>query len=91
MTVASRAPAPDIVPGSGVFAEESGSTSEEEIAMANQPYPNTENSEMRVMWIGSLAIVLALLGAMGINMLITHNTSTATVDTTGQSGTVSPR
>jgi hypothetical protein len=68
-----------------------GSTSEEEIAMANQPDPNTEKSEMRVMWIGSLAIVLALLGAMGINMLITHNTSTATVETTGQSGTVSPR
>jgi hypothetical protein len=43
--------------------------------MANQPDPNTEKSEMRVMWIGSLAIVLVLLGAMGINMLMTHNTS----------------
>jgi hypothetical protein len=59
--------------------------------MANQPDPNTEKSEMRVMWIGSLAIVLVLLGAMGINMLMTHNTSTGTVETTGQSGTVSPK
>jgi hypothetical protein len=55
--------------------------------MANQPDPSTEKSEMRVMWIGSLAIVLLLLGAMGINMLMTHNTSTGTVETTGQSGT----
>jgi hypothetical protein len=54
--------------------------------MVNQSDPNIENSEMRVMWIGSLAIVLLLLGAMGINMLMTHNTSTGTVETTGQSG-----
>jgi hypothetical protein len=47
--------------------------------------PNTEKSEMRVMWIGSLAIVLVLLGATGINMLMAHNTSTGTVETTGQS------
>ncbi len=54
--------------------------------MANQPDPNTEKSEMRVMWIGALAILLLLLGAMGINMLMTHNTSTGAVETTGQSG-----
>jgi hypothetical protein len=54
--------------------------------MVNQPDPNTEKSEMRVMWIGSLAIVLVLLGAMGINMLMAHNTSTGTVEPTGQSG-----
>ena len=54
--------------------------------MANQPDRNTEKSEMRVMWIGGLAIVLLLLGAMGINMLMTHNTSTGTVEATGQSG-----
>jgi hypothetical protein len=56
--------------------------------MVNQPDPNTEKSEMRVMWIGSLAIVLVLLGAMGINMLMAHNTSTGTVETTGQSGRI---
>jgi hypothetical protein len=39
----------------------------------------------------AFAIVLLLLGAMGINMLMTHNTSTGTVETTGQSGAVSPR
>jgi hypothetical protein len=59
--------------------------------MANQTDPTNDNNEMRVMWIGSLAIVLLLLGAMGINMLVTHNTSTGTVETTGQSGAVSPR
>jgi hypothetical protein len=59
--------------------------------MALQPDPNTEKSEMRVMWIGSLAIVLVLLGAMGINMLMTRNTSPGAVETTGQSGAVSPR
>jgi hypothetical protein len=59
--------------------------------MANQPDQNTEKSEMRVMWIGTLAIVLLLLGAMGINMLMTQNTSPGTVETTGQSGTASPR
>jgi hypothetical protein len=90
MTVASRATAPDIGrgAGSGVFADKSGCTSEEETVMANQPDPNSEKSEMRVMWIGSFAIVVVLLGAMGINMLMTDNTST---ETTGQSGTVSPK
>jgi hypothetical protein len=54
--------------------------------MVHRPDPNTEKSEMRVMWIGSLAIVLLLVGSMGINMLMTHNTSIGTVETTGQSG-----
>ena len=54
--------------------------------MANQPDPNTEKSEMRVMWIGALAILLLLLGPIGINMLMTHNTITGAVETTGQSG-----
>jgi hypothetical protein len=54
--------------------------------MVNQPDPNTEKSEMRVMWIGSLAIVLVLLGAMGINMLMAQNTIAGMVETPGQSG-----
>ena len=57
--------------------------------MVNQPDPTAEKSEMRVMCVGSLAIVLVLLGAVGINMLMTHNTSTGTVETTGEAGTVS--
>ena len=52
--------------------------------MADQKDPNTEKSEMRVMWIGSAAIVLLLLGAMGINMLMTHTSSTSSAET-GQS------
>jgi hypothetical protein len=59
--------------------------------MANQPDPNTEKSEMRVMWIGTLAIVLLLLGAMGINMLMTHDTSTGSVQSSVQPGTGSPK
>jgi hypothetical protein len=78
------------IPDAAFFAHKSDCASEEETAMANQNDPNTDKSEMRVMWIGSLAIVLLLLGAMGINMLMTHNT-TGTVETTAQSGTVSPK
>jgi hypothetical protein len=59
--------------------------------MPNQPDPNNEKSEMRVMWFGTIAIVLLLLGAMGINMLMTHNTSPGTVETTGLSGAVPPK
>jgi hypothetical protein len=59
--------------------------------MVNQPDPNTEKSEMRVMWIGSLAIVLLLLGAMGIKMLMTHNAATGSVQSSVQPGTVSPK
>jgi hypothetical protein len=55
--------------------------------MANQSDPNTEKSVMRVMWIGSIAIVLLLLAAMGINMLITHDTGTgSSTETSSQSG-----
>jgi hypothetical protein len=36
---------------------------------------NKEKSEMRIMWIASAAIVLLILVAMGINMMITHDTS----------------
>jgi hypothetical protein len=59
--------------------------------MANQPDPNSEKSEMRVMWIGTIAIVLLLLGAMGVNMLMTHNTATGSVQSSVQPGTVSPK
>jgi hypothetical protein len=51
--------------------------------------PNTEKTEMRVMWIGSAAIVLLILAAMGANMLISHNTSTR--ETSSQSATVPPK
>jgi flagellar basal body-associated protein FliL len=53
--------------------------------------PNSKKNEMLVMWIGSAAIVLLLLAAMGINMLITHNTSTGSTDTSSQSSTVPPK
>jgi flagellar basal body-associated protein FliL len=59
--------------------------------MADQKDPNTEKSEMRVMWIGSVAIVLLLLAAMGINMLITHDTSASSTESSNQSGTVPPK
>jgi hypothetical protein len=56
--------------------------------VANPPDPNTEKSEMRVMWLGAVAIVLLLLGAMGINMLMTHNTAKGSVEP--KSGAVLP-
>jgi hypothetical protein len=59
--------------------------------MADQKDPNTEKSEMRVMWIGSIVIVLLLLGAMGINMLMTHDTGAGSTQTSSQSSAVSPK
>lgn len=59
--------------------------------MANQADPNTEKSDMRIMWIGSAAIVLLLLGAMGINMLMTHNTSAGSAEPGPSSVTVLPK
>jgi hypothetical protein len=62
-----------------------------EESMTNQNDPNTEKSEMRVMWIGTAAIVLLILAAMGINMLITHDTSTGSTETNSQVGAVRPK
>ena len=59
--------------------------------MADQNDPNTEKNEMRVMWIGSVAIVLLILAAMGINMLIAHDTNAGFAETSSQSGTVQPK
>jgi hypothetical protein len=59
--------------------------------MADKKDQSTEKSEMRVMWIGSAAIVLLLLGAMGINMLVTHSVGTGSAETSSQSGTVPPK
>jgi flagellar basal body-associated protein FliL len=41
-----------------------------------------DKHEMRVMWIITAVIVLGLLGAMGINMLVHHDTNAATPETT---------
>jgi hypothetical protein len=59
--------------------------------MANPTDPDTDKNEMRVMWIGSAAIVLLILVAMGINMLIAHNTGAGSVETGSQSATVPPK
>jgi hypothetical protein len=49
-----------------------------------RPDDKEEKSEMRIMWIGSAAIVLLILAAMGFNMLITHDTSAGSpTETTG--------
>jgi flagellar basal body-associated protein FliL len=79
-------------PDAARVAEGFGCTpKKEEEAMADQRDPNTEKSEMRVMWIGSIVIVLLLLGAMGINMLIAHGTSTSSTEASFQSGTLQPK
>jgi hypothetical protein len=48
-------------------------------AMTDQ---NDDKREMRMMWIASAIVVLVILGAMGINMLVRHDTNTATPKTT---------
>jgi hypothetical protein len=60
-------------------------------AMTNPTDPDTEKNEMRVMWIGSAAIVLLILAAMGINMLIAHNTGAGSAEKGIQSATVPPK
>jgi hypothetical protein len=64
--------------GGGVFLDDalssdrSSRTPKKEEAMTS---PQEEKSETRMMWIGTAAIVLLLLAAMGFNMLITHGTN----------------
>ena len=53
--------------------------------------PNTEKNEMRMMWIGTAAIVLLILATMGIDTLIKHDISAASTETSGQAATVPPK
>jgi hypothetical protein len=55
--------------------------------MANPDEPHTDPIEM---WIGSAAIVLLILAGMGIDMLISHNTSTGSTAMSIQSAAVPP-
>jgi hypothetical protein len=41
------------------------------------PDNNDDKREMRMMWIASVGIALLILGAMGINVLVHHDTSAA--------------
>ena len=59
--------------------------------MANQNEPDTEKSDMRVMWIATAVIVLMILGAMGINMLVHHDTSTGSTEISSQTRTAPPK
>jgi hypothetical protein len=52
---------------------------------------NTDKNDMRAMWIASAVIVLIILGGMGINMLIHHDTSTDSMSATGQAQTAPSR
>jgi hypothetical protein len=51
---------------------------------------NDDRREMRMMWVASVGIALVILGAMGINVLVHHDTSAAPPETT-QSPTESPK
>jgi hypothetical protein len=55
--------------------------------MANPDDPHADPIEM---WIGSAAIVLLILAGMGINMVISHNTSTGSTATSSLSAAVPP-
>jgi flagellar basal body-associated protein FliL len=58
--------------------------------MTNQDDQNQDKSEMRMMWIGSGAIVLLLLGLMGYSMLFhpnMGNDSTNSTELSSQSRT----
>jgi hypothetical protein len=55
--------------------------------MTNEDEPDNEKNDMRAMWIATAVIVLFLLGGMGINMLIHHDTNTGPTDISSQSRT----
>jgi len=42
---------------------------------------SNDKSEMRMMWIASAAVVLVIIAAMGINLLVHHDTNAATPET----------
>jgi hypothetical protein len=97
ITVAAALPSPDnagltvaSMPRLGAGAGGSGFTPEAEETMTNQNDPNSEKNDMRIMWIASAVIVALILGAMGINMLVTHDT-TGSIQTSSQSGAVPPK
>ncbi len=56
--------------------------------MASQDKPgasenNVDRSDDRYMWIAVALIVVGLLGGMGINMLVHHETNAETIETPG--------
>lgn len=53
--------------------------------MTNQEEQNSERSDTRVMWIATGVIVLILVGGMGINMLVHHDTIAGAPDAGSQS------
>jgi hypothetical protein len=62
--------------------------------MASQDKPNASNeeyndrNETKYMWIAVGVIVVVILGGMGINMLVHHETSAETIEMgTSQQGT----
>jgi hypothetical protein len=59
--------------------------------MTDPNEPNAEKSDMRIMWIATAVIVLGILGAMGINILIHHDASTATPEMSDQSRAIPPK
>jgi hypothetical protein len=65
--------------------------SKKEESMTDQNEPSSEKNEMRVMWIGSAAVVLLLLAAMGINMLIAHGTGAGATETRIQTDAALPK
>ena len=55
--------------------------------MANQNQPNSSDDEAsgetKYMWIAVGVIVLIIVGGMGINMLVHHETNADTIETSG--------
>jgi len=54
------------------------------MANQNQPDSNEDDvnrNETKMMWIAVGVIVLIIVGGMGVNMLVHHDTSASTVET----------
>jgi len=58
--------------------------------MTDQFDPDKDKREWRAMWIMSAIVILLIVGGMGINVLIHHDTNAGANEMSGQMQTVLP-
>ena len=73
-----------------IIAQTASSVLKREQVMADDFDPVREKREMRAMWIFSAGMVLLILGIMGVNMLVHHETSTDPTEMSSQSRVAPP-
>ena len=59
--------------------------------MADDFDPDREKREMRAMWIFSVGMVLLILGIMGVNMLLHHESTSDSTEMSSQTRAAPPK